>query len=123
MAGIIPFEPGIPEQRLEIALNDVPYALRVRWNTRDAAWYLDVYEQDGKQPIAHSVKLVLGTLFGRSSMHPLFQGGLFMVDSSSTGVEAGLNDLGGRVRLWYLTPLDLDLARAPALGTDLVVQP
>lgn len=121
MSGVIPIEPGDPEQRLEIALGGATYVLRVRWNTRDnegrGAWYLDIWESDGKTPVALGLKIVLGVLLGRRSTHPLFAGGLFAVPEPDVTSEPGLYDLGGRVTLWYLEPDDLRLAALPAPET------
>lgn len=103
MPTIIPFVPNDPDQRLEIVLDQESYVLRARWNTSDAAWYLDAWERDGKTPIAFGVKLVLGVMLGRTYQHPLFLAGMFLIDDSGTGAEPGLGDLGGRVILVHLT--------------------
>lgn len=119
MSGIIPLVPGEPEQVIDIALGDQEVHLRVRWNSREAKWYLDVFELDGKTPIATGIALVLGVLLGRRSPHPLFAGALFLVDDGATAAigprDAGLFDLGGRVTLWYLDPVDRALASDPDL--------
>lgn len=116
MSGIIPIEPGVSEQRIEIALDDVPYVLRVRWSSRLEVWFLDVYEQDGTSPIALGLALVLGVLIGEHVLHVLFDGALFLRDDSGTGLDAGLGDLGARVTLWYLTPQDRALSETPDIG-------
>lgn len=113
MATIIPFVPGEPEQRISIALDSETYVLRARWNSRDSAWYLDAWERDGITAIVFGVKLVLGTVLGRTVQHPLFISGMFMVDESGTGAEAGLLDLGGRVNLYHLTVADRVIAGQP----------
>src|SRR5512139_1070285 len=106
MPTIIPFTPGDPEQLVEIALDGETYVLRARWNTTEAAWFLDAWERDGTTPIAFGIKLVLGVFLGRTYIHPLFLAGLFLIDDSGTGTEAGLADLGGRVVLMHLTTGD-----------------
>jgi hypothetical protein len=110
VASIIPFTPGDPDQFIEIQLDDEQYVLRARWNASDddnaGAWYLDAWERDGKTPIAFGVKLVLGVMLGRSYNHPLFIGGLFLLDETDRGVGAGLFDLGGRCNLVHLTTAD-----------------
>jgi hypothetical protein len=113
MPSIVPFVPGDSEQTIAITLDNEPYVLRARWNTTDAAWYLDAWERDGTTPIAFGIKLVLGVLLGRTLNHPLFLAGMFMVDDSGTGVEAGLSDLGARVTLWHMTAADTVLAGLP----------
>lgn len=103
MASIIPFVPGDPEQFIAITLDQVPYVLRARWNTRDAAWYLDAWESDGVTVIAYGIKLVLGVFLGQRVRHPLFLSGMFVIDDSGTGIDPGLNDLGGRCSLMHIT--------------------
>lgn len=115
MAESIPFTPGIPHQRLEVTLAGVPMIIDARWNSRDEAFYLDVFDV-GENPIARGVKVVLGALLGRGNTHPFFYGrALFAVDKSGTGRECGLDDLGARIILMYLTEVDLLLASQPAL--------
>ena len=117
MPTIIPITPGDPEQPIEITLDSQPYVLRVRWNSSDddgrGAWYLDAWERDGVTVIATGVKLVLGARLGRTVDHPLFIAGMVLVDLSRTGVDAGLNDLGGRVLLMSLTVDEAVLMRQP----------
>lgn len=116
MPTIIPFVPGDPEQPISITLDGEPYVLRARWNASDddgvGAWYLDAWERDGITPIAFSVKLVLGARLGETYQHPLFLAGMFLVDESGTGAEAGLFDLGTRVTVWHMTVADTILAEA-----------
>lgn len=122
MPTIIPFAPGQPEQRIEIALDGVSYILRARWNSSDderlGAWYLDAWERDGVTRIAMGVKLVLGVRLGRVSQHPLFKAGVFLVDGRppddpNRGQEPRLNDLGGAVTLWHFNAADAVMASLP----------
>lgn len=113
MPTIVPFVPGVPEQKLDITLDKEPYVLRARWNSMDVAWYLDAWERDGKTPIAFSLKLVLGVKIGNTYNHPLFVSGLFLIDLSNTGIEPQLGDLGTRVILVHLTAEDAVLLSQP----------
>lgn len=119
MGVIVPVIPGDPEQIIEIVLDEELFVLRLRWNTSDndgaGSWYLDAWESDGVTPIAFSIKLVIGVRLGETYNHPLFQSGMFLVDESGTGAEAGLFDLGGRVQLYHLTVGDAVLAETTAL--------
>ena len=118
MASFIPIEPGVPEQKLSIGLDREVYVLRFRWNgsddVRKGAWYMDAWEADGTTPIAFGIKLVLGALLGRRYNHPLFVGGLFLVERGApTGEEPRLFDLGRRVILMHFTIADRILAGMP----------
>lgn len=118
MATIIPITPGDPDQPLSITLDDRQYLLRFRWNSRDddgkGAWYMDAWESDGVTSIAFGVKVVLGTLLGKTVSHPLFSAGIFALDYSGTGEEARLNDLGGRVVVVHFNLADRILSSLPA---------
>lgn len=103
MAQVIPVTIGESNQKITTAIDNETYVLRVRWNTRDAAWYLDAWERDGTTAIALSVKIVVGIMLGATVQHPLFMPGLFAFDTSGEGIDPGLNDLGGRVQLIALT--------------------
>lgn len=106
MSGFVPLTPGDPEQLVEIVLGDYPVVLRARWNTRAATWFLDIWESDATTPIALGLAIVLGAKMGNRVNHRLFDGVLFAYDTSGAGLEASLWDLGGRVQLAYLEPLD-----------------
>lgn len=116
MPTIIPFAPGDPEQIIPITLDDVPYVLRARWNTRDnggaGSWYLDTWERDGTTQIAMGLKLVLGVRLGETYNHPLFLGGVFVVPDPGVTREAGLFDLGATHILVHQTVADAVLAAA-----------
>ncbi len=99
MPQIMPMVPSVPFYRLATAVDSTAYLIDVRWNERDAAWYLDFYEED-ETPIAMGVKVVLGAYLGRSFQHPLFRDGVFVaVDTSGQRLDATLDDLGTRVHI------------------------
>jgi hypothetical protein len=91
---------GSPNVRLGVTLDfGVPYVFDLRWNSRDASWYMDVLEAD-ETPIVSGVRLVLGTYLGRRTRHQLFKRGVFvMFDTSGSGLDATLDDFGKRVQL------------------------
>lgn len=110
MPSIIPFVPSDPLQLATVSLDGETYVLRARWNTTDAAWYLDAWERDGTTPIALGIKLVQGVRLGETYNHPLFVAGMFLLDLTDSGVEAGLDDFGSRVLLIHMTTDDAILS-------------
>lgn len=115
MAELIPFKPGIPQQEFEVTLAGVPYWVETHWNEADQAHYLDLYEVN-LDPIAIGLKIVLGCKLGDTYLHPFFVGrALIVVDDSNTGLDARVDDLGGRINVVYFTELDLQLAQSPPL--------
>lgn len=103
----LPLAPTFSNYRFASTIEGTPYLFDVRWNTRDAAWYMDVLEVD-QTPIQHGIKLVLGAYLGRRSNHRLFLNGVFvMVDTSGARRDATYDDLGTRVILEYIPVLEL----------------
>lgn len=97
MPQIIPFIPGQNNYRLRTSFDNEEVLFRVRWNAHDSAHYIDVLEP-GEEPIAQGIKVVLGVNLGRRSTHPFFLRNLLHAfDTTLQGVEAGVDDLGGRV--------------------------
>ena len=93
----LPLVPSTPNYRFATTLDGTSYVFDVRWNARDEAWYLDVYDQN-ETLIRAGVKIVLGALLGRRSVDPAFPDGLLIAtDLSGEGREATFDDLGTRV--------------------------
>lgn len=103
MPELIPLRSGPAAFRQRTSLDGVTYELTFRWNERESAWYLAIADSAG-ETIRSCISLVLRWPLLRqvvgSSRPP---GELYAIDLDATGAEAGLTDLGGRVRLYYLT--------------------
>jgi hypothetical protein len=107
MPTVIPLVPSDASYRLATNIENENYIFFVRWNSRDAAWYFDLLEQNGTM-IARGVKIVLGAPLARSTVHRLFAAGVFVArDTTKSGKEPTLDDLGTRVQLWYLTTAEM----------------
>ncbi len=94
-------EPSIPDQAFQVVLENVTYRLRCRWNERAQSWYLDVSDDQGA--IASGIPLVVRLPLLRrcvSTRRP--PGELVCVDTTGADLEAGLADLGARVKLFYV---------------------
>lgn len=103
----LPLIPSVPDSRVATTLDGDVFLLDVRWNARDAAWYMDI-RSDDETMLAAGIKLVLGTLLAKRYTNPrLPQGELFVCDLAGTGVDAGLDDLGTRVAVYYTPVGDL----------------
>ena len=109
----IPFEPSDNNVKLTVPIGDQRYVFYHRWNSRDQAWYVDLYEEDFT-PILLGIKLTLGGRIGRSCSHPFFvDHALVLMDTSRQGLDPGFDDLGERVILIHTS-----LAQAQSLVTD-----
>lgn len=107
MPTIIPLVAADPTYRFATNIGTANYIFYVRWNSRDAAWYFDLLEQDGTV-IVQSVKIVLGAPLARATTHALFDAGVLVArDTTKSGLEPTIDDLGTRVQLWYLTRAEM----------------
>lgn len=97
MPEILPLISSVPHYEFVTDLGGASYLFELRWNHRDAAWYMSVSELDG-QPIMRGVKIVIGGFLGRQYQHRLVSSGaLIATDLSGANLDAGLDDLGSRV--------------------------
>jgi hypothetical protein len=100
MPTIIPFIQSDNNYQLAVAIDGTPYVFDVKWNTRDEAFYFDLLESDGLTVIAAGIKVVLGVKLGRRCSDPFFDThSLTAVDTSGQSLDAGYDDLGGRVQV------------------------
>lgn len=111
MAVVIPVDPGVPEQVMEITLDNEPIVLRVRWNGTAGLWFLDVWERDGKTVVATGLPVVGNARIGQGVAHPVFAGALVVVGANA---DPGLYDLGASAKLVHLTPSEVAIMGIPA---------
>lgn len=93
-----------------VELDQVTFGFEFRWNEREACWYVTLKDGEGNA-IVSGRKVVIGGLFrkfrSRSGAPQL--GDVYVTDTSGAGVDAGLEDLGRRVKLTYSSDSELGL--------------
>lgn len=103
MPVLIPIRASVPRQRFDVIIEGLTYTFRARWSTRSKLWFLTVLEAGGT-PIVTGAAVTLGSAIGRTSNHALFMNGMLVArDSSKKDREAGLDDIGTRVTVRYMT--------------------
>lgn len=96
-----PIEPSTPNQRMDFALDGTRYVFEFRWNDRDQAWFMSMFDEQ-ESPIMESVKITLGSIIGSHYVDPRKPPGpIFAADLSNLNQEAGIDDLGERVQVYY----------------------
>jgi hypothetical protein len=117
---VLPFVPSVPSYRRSAIVNGATYHFDLRWNTFDAAWFMDVRDIE-EVPVFMGAKIVLGMYIGRRANHPLTREGCFVaIDTSGGRRDAGLDDLGTRVIVVWATQFEIASAmRAMAARGDL----
>lgn len=108
----VPLRSGIPSFTQRTSLDGVTFNLDFAWNERESAWYFAVADADGL-PLRGGVRMVLNWPLLFSVADARRPGGeLYLIDLDQTGVEAGLDDLGVRVVLMYVTAAEAAVLEA-----------
>lgn len=85
-------------------LGGVSYSFELRWNHREAAWFLTLGDGEGL-PIVAGIRVVTAySLLSRFTDERLPPGLLFAIDTAGGDVDPGLDDLGHRVQIVYFEP-------------------
>ena len=99
-----------PHYTFSIDLDAKTYVFNFRWNDRDAAWFFDVELLDGSR-LATARKIVLNVPLLAALGDPrLPPGALIALDLNDAGGVAtppNIDELGARVRLYYLSAAEL----------------
>jgi hypothetical protein len=110
MAIAIPCRTDLEHYTLTIPLDGVRYQLAIHWATREEAYYVALYAEDGTTLISGAVKVVVGFPLMQRCVSPSKPPGMFIAsDTSGLGIECEYGDLGGRVQLVYFEAADLPL--------------
>lgn len=82
-------------------LGEAKYSFDVRYNDRSGVWTLDLYDASAVL-IAASLPMVIG----QDLLEPynLGIGSLLCVDTTGQGLDAGPDDLGDRVKVYWFSP-------------------
>lgn len=98
--------PSVADQRLKVVLDGETFILRARWNASAGQWMLDV--EDAAGVILAGIPMTLAMPYlRRYADRRLPRGELLIIDTSAQDLEAGLDDLGARVKLLYIEAADL----------------
>lgn len=97
MSVVIPFLVSDCNYSLSCPIDDQQITFDVRWNSRDEAFYFDMYEPDDTI-ICLNVKVVVGIPLARRSRHDFFSNHIITaIDNENTGRDPGFDDLNTRV--------------------------
>lgn len=121
MSVVVPFTATDRAYEFTCALGGTTYRFDVRWNERAALWAFDLYLDNTDELLAAGLPILLGhDILGAHRY--LGIGGLFAVDMNATqqkgspndtttnvlvSADAGVDDLGSRVVVFYYTPAEL----------------
>jgi hypothetical protein len=108
----LPLVSDQPHFDFEYVLDGVNYVFEFRWNDRAGEWFFDVRLEDGTDVLS-GLKVVLDFPLGARSRHASRPPGMLIAfDSSGKQAEAGLEDLGSRVRILYFDKSEINAVRS-----------
>lgn len=99
---LIPTSQTLPRYRERITLDGEPYIFTFRWNTRAAAWFLDVADGDGVMLVAGRRCVIDNSMLVQFGHIPGIPPGIVTVyDTSRRSAPPQLEDFGTRCLCLY----------------------
>jgi hypothetical protein len=104
---MLPLRTDLPHYLFSVELEGRTYTVELRWNERAAGWFLSLLTAD-EVPIVQGRRVVVGfPLLARTRDFRLPPGELEAIDTTGSGRDPGLTELGARVQLMYTDSADL----------------
>lgn len=96
----LPFD-STPSRSFVSQLGDRKFRFDTRFNDRSGVWTMDLSDDTTKAVLLQGVPL----LIGQNLLEPynLGIGGLVVIDTSNRGREATVDDLGDRVKVFWVS--------------------
>jgi hypothetical protein len=94
-----------PNRTFTTVVNNTRYQVTTRWNDRAGVWLLDLDDPSTGLNLASGIPLVLGADLLAGFAPQL--GSMLVVDTNADpglGVDAGIDDLGTRVQVFWFNP-------------------
>jgi hypothetical protein len=111
-------DPEVFAYRQFVDLEQRTYLFRLDWNERDESWSLSIYDQD-EEPLVTGKRVSIGADLMRGEVdNRLPQGILMAVDVTQQHGEAGVSDLGARVKLTYTEVATIEAIEAAVAASE-----
>lgn len=91
-----------PAQSFTTQLGDKKFYIEVKFNSRNGVWTLDLYDDASREALLLGLPILLGV--DLLDAYNLPYGGLIAIDRTGQGKDAGADDLGSRVALYWVSP-------------------
>jgi hypothetical protein len=97
----LPLRSDIPKYEFRIDLDLTTYTLAFRFNRRQGRWIMDV-KTETDTPLVMGIPVLIGVdLLARFVIDGLPEGNLFAANIENDFVDAGRDDLGNNVVIFY----------------------
>ena len=103
----IPLPTGVPQFVEQTQLDGLTFTIRIHWNERESAWYLEIGDVDGVVIVASRKLVANWPLLQRVTDERKPPGEIYCIDLTDEGVDPGLDDLGERVDLVYIDAAEM----------------
>lgn len=125
MALRIPHVAGLFAFRQSLALDGRRWILRLRWDSRTRAWYLDLADEPTGSWVIAGARIVPAYPLGLSSRARGGPGGVFVaLPKTDADVSLDAASLGDSWGLYYLTKSEVDAGLTLAqTASDLTIEP
>ena len=98
---LMPVENSPSVFTVRVVLDEVPFRIDFRFNSRESFWYFDLKDDAGVQ-LRSGIKVTSGfPLLWRMQSSPRPNGELVVLPRGSQDLEASRNDFGGEVPMYY----------------------
>lgn len=99
----IPIQKSIPSLKQRMILDDVEVVMRFDWNSRNETWHISFYDSV-ENPLLVGIPLFVNyDIIGRFIIDGMPPGQILCYDTSGQNMEAGLDDLGDRCKVYYVS--------------------
>ena len=107
----IPLSEGVPLPHFDMQtqLEGVTYTLKLRWNVRWQAWFMDILDEQGTTALVSGLRLVVSWPLAAYRTERKPPGVFVIVDTSGAKQDPALIDLGTRCQVVYFTVAELGL--------------
>lgn len=104
----MPVRTDLPCYQFQVALETVIYTLDFEWNERGQFWTMHISDEN-EVPMFQGIRLITGVPFLDKYYNTLRPpGDFYCFDTSGSGVDPGISDLGTRVLLIYRESTTVD---------------
>jgi hypothetical protein len=95
---------GVPRPAFTVAvqLASVSFELSFRWNARAAAWIFSMKQSGTSEDIVTGIPVRTNGYLYRFLRSGMPLGMFYVLDTSGAGEDPGRDELGGRVRIYFL---------------------
>lgn len=107
MALLLPIQPGNPNFTIDVDMDGVTYTLQFKWNARAPGWFVSISTSTGEVLVLARRLPVNWPLWWRNRDPLLPSGYLMLNDTTGADLDPGVEDLGARVQVVYVTAAEV----------------